>query len=499
MWSGYVDRRVALDGSPDFYRARRCALLRLRFPRSPTNTFSPAPLRPVPNTWSARSPGRIPAASASAVLGSPATALRRLSAPRRLTTPDVNYPAETGGKLLSPTSDSRVHRLLSASNPFESTDSGIVYMSLLLQTGTNAGYRAFEMHNGGNDDAANRTLQIGFSTLYRLPQHQPVRLPRQQQRRARCQPRHGEFAGPSVPGEVQSVDDQQRRFDHRLEQPQPGEPGHRSGGRRDDERFQLRGRSAGNRPFHAGRKSASTSSASAIRSATCCPTLCPATSTATASAIRPTLPSSASTCTCPVHSPKATSTAAARSISPTSACSRTIRPGSSGLIPPGSGGAIPEPTGALIVAIAAACAGTFCGRRASCHPLARSGRTCLALVAVARGDVLLRLERRPARPIRTCWATRSVFRERRSTCGPSRTMPAGFNNVIDMTHRPVDTRMYVATEQGSIFVVNEDAGGNTTPALFFNAASALQTATGRIDEFRRLAARPAVGRVSSRL
>ncbi len=66
---------------------------------------------------------------------------------------------------------------------------------------------------------------------------------------------------------------------------------------------------------------------------------------------------------------------------------------------------------------------------------------------------------------------------------PYAALPAGFNNVIEMTHRPLDTRMYVATEQGSIFVVNEDAAGNTTPELFFNASAALQTATGRSMSF----------------
>ena len=76
------------------------------------------------------------------------------------------YPAETGGSIQSPTSNSRVHRLLApATNPFEPTDSGTVYLSFLLQTGTNNGYRAFEMHNGGNDDAAHRTLQIGNSSF----------------------------------------------------------------------------------------------------------------------------------------------------------------------------------------------------------------------------------------------------------------------------------------------------------------------------------------------
>jgi hypothetical protein len=41
---------------------------------------------------------------------------------------DANFPAETGGRLLSSNSNSRVHRLLAASNPFEATDTGTVYM-----------------------------------------------------------------------------------------------------------------------------------------------------------------------------------------------------------------------------------------------------------------------------------------------------------------------------------------------------------------------------------
>jgi hypothetical protein len=82
----------------------------------------------------------------------------------------VNYPAEAGGSMLSPTDNSRIHRMLApATNPFQSGDSGTVYMSFLLTTGTNNGYRAFEMHNGGNDDAAHRTLQIGLSSFSDFP------------------------------------------------------------------------------------------------------------------------------------------------------------------------------------------------------------------------------------------------------------------------------------------------------------------------------------------
>lgn len=44
------------------------------------------------------------------------------------------FPAETGGTLLS-VNNSRVHRLLAASNPFEATDSGTVYCRSCFRRG----------------------------------------------------------------------------------------------------------------------------------------------------------------------------------------------------------------------------------------------------------------------------------------------------------------------------------------------------------------------------
>jgi glucose/arabinose dehydrogenase len=58
-------------------------------------------------------------------------------------------------------------------------------------------------------------------------------------------------------------------------------------------------------------------------------------------------------------------------------------------------------------------------------------------------------------------------------------MPTGFNDIISMTHRPGDERMYVTTQEGRIFVINQNPDGTGSAALWFNASSALQTATGR--------------------
>jgi hypothetical protein len=62
---------------------------------------------------------------------------------------------------------------------------------------------------------------------------------------------------------------------------------------------------------------------------------------------------------------------------------------------------------------------------------------------------------------------------------PYAQMPTGFKDIISMTHRPGDTRMYVTTQPGRIYAINQNPDGTGSPSLWFNAASALQTATGR--------------------
>ncbi|MDZ4658369.1 MAG: PQQ-dependent sugar dehydrogenase [Bythopirellula sp.] len=77
--------------------------------------------------------------------------------------PVGTYPASTGGSIFSPTNSNRVHRLLNAAtNPFQSSYNGTVYLSYLYQNSasSNNSYIAFEMHNGGNADG-NRTFHLG--------------------------------------------------------------------------------------------------------------------------------------------------------------------------------------------------------------------------------------------------------------------------------------------------------------------------------------------------
>lgn len=58
-------------------------------------------------------------------------------------------------------------------------------------------------------------------------------------------------------------------------------------------------------------------------------------------------------------------------------------------------------------------------------------------------------------------------------------MPSGFNDIISMTTRPGDTRLYVTTQEGRIFVVDENPGGTNTTSTWFDVAAALSQATNQ--------------------
>lgn len=62
---------------------------------------------------------------------------------------------------------------------------------------------------------------------------------------------------------------------------------------------------------------------------------------------------------------------------------------------------------------------------------------------------------------------------------PYAAMPNGFNDIIGMTYRPDDTRMYVTTSEGTVFAINDNGAGDTSTTPWFNASAALQAATGR--------------------
>ena len=55
-------------------------------------------------------------------------------------------------------------------------------------------------------------------------------------------------------------------------------------------------------------------------------------------------------------------------------------------------------------------------------------------------------------------------------------LPANRKNLISMTTRPGDARLYATTQEGDVLVVNEDAEGVATPSVFFRFATALSAA-----------------------
>lgn len=62
---------------------------------------------------------------------------------------------------------------------------------------------------------------------------------------------------------------------------------------------------------------------------------------------------------------------------------------------------------------------------------------------------------------------------------PYAVMPAGFEQIIGITYRPDDTRMYVTATKGTVFAINDDGTGGTSAVPWFDASAALQAATGR--------------------
>jgi hypothetical protein len=60
---------------------------------------------------------------------------------------------------------------------------------------------------------------------------------------------------------------------------------------------------------------------------------------------------------------------------------------------------------------------------------------------------------------------------------PYATLPVDDGRIIGMTTRQGDTRLYVTTEGGSIYTINTDEGGITTPDMWFDVRSA-QSALG---------------------
>ena len=60
---------------------------------------------------------------------------------------------------------------------------------------------------------------------------------------------------------------------------------------------------------------------------------------------------------------------------------------------------------------------------------------------------------------------------------PYAVLPDSTPNIISMTNRPGDDRLYVTTQEGMIYVMTEMANGRTEAMPWFDAARAIRKAT----------------------
>ena len=397
------------------------------------------------------------------------------------TSPNVNATSlnyidiqETGGSVLSPVSDSRVHRLLaSASNPFQSTDSGIVYMSFLLQTGTDGGYRAFEMHNAGNADAANRKFQVGVSSFGDFPSGSQFgfRINNSGARDFNLGPVDENVHLFLVKFSLSTVNN----ADSITVWNNPNISGNLSidpPGGISNSGFNFLADRLG-----AGRFGGGTYGFDELRIGT---TLTDVIDYFLA---------------CDVNGNGVCNSTDIGIISDHMYLAGTYAEGdvdNSGFIdftdyrlfkdhparvvgldaPGGGSGTIPEPASAVLVCIASLC---FVGLTK--HRVRRRLSICLAACAVIGASFI------DSQPVHA--AAQDLLNDALPFSGktldmrPYVVLPAGFNDMISMTTRPGDTRLYVSTQEGTIFVANNNADGSTTPSAWFDFRSAVQAATGR--------------------
>ena len=389
---------------------------------------------------------------------------------------DANFPAETGGKLLVSSNNSRVHRLLGASNPFESTDSGTVYLSFLLQTGTNNGYRAFEMHNGGNDDAANRKFQVGLSSFGDFP--------------TTGNPQQFGFA----------VNNGAFKFNLGAED---------SNVHLFLVKFSLSTSNNAdsitvwNNPSLASLASDPTGGVTASGFNFAADRLGVGRFTGTApgfdelrigTSLQDVL---TDTLICDVNGNGVCNSSDVKIISDHMYLAGAYEDGDldgSGLVdvadyrlfkdhpnrvvgfdPPESAAGVPEPAGVVLCGVAMLCCFGLLTNR---MPRPRFAVACgLRLLAWVSMPVVL-FSTQPVQAI-DLLNDNIQFSPFNLELRPYATLPAGFNDMISLTTRPGDTRMYVTTQEGTIFVINENSSGGTSASPWFNVAAGIDAATDR--------------------
>jgi glucose/arabinose dehydrogenase len=141
------------------------------------------------------------------------------------------------------------------------------------------------------------------------------------------------------------------------------------------------------------------------------------------------------------------------------------------------GSSVPKPASLLLVGVAWLCCAGLGIRRSRRPATTRHRFSCLA-ACVAIGTLLgMSLTVHAAEqdllndPLYFSGTTLNIR--------PYAAMPSGFNDIIGMTFRPDDTRMYVTTSEGTIFAINDNGAGATSAQPWFNASNAVLAATGR--------------------
>lgn len=382
----------------------------------------------------------------------------------------AGYPAETGGRVPSPTGNSRVHRLLGTTNPFQATDSGAVYMSFLLSTGTNNGYRAFEMHNGGNDDAANRTFQLGVSSFGDFPSTTQFGF-RVNNNGAFDFNLGNEDSNVHlflVKFNLSTVNngDSITVWNNPSLASLPNDP--------------AGGITASGFNFVADRLGTAHFSGTQYNFDEL------RIGTTIADVFKNFL-------TCDINGNGVCNSSDVNIISQNMYLAGGFAQGDidgNGIVdfvdyrffkdhpsrvvgfdPPGSGSNIPEPAAMALLLFGAA--GTWCLRNCA----GRYGR--LLVVFGLIGSTIAGTSRTADAAAQDLLNDSLAFSGVTLELRPYVTLPAGFNDIISMTTKPNDTRLFVTTQEGTIFAVNENPSGGTTATPWFNVNSAVDAATDR--------------------
>ncbi len=381
--------------------------------------------------------------------------------------------------MVSPTSNARVHRLLGQSNPFETSDSGTVYMSFLFQSAlltSGNSYRAFEMHDGGNANAQNRTLQIGLSTYGDFPSTTQFgfRVNNNSAFDFSLGSQNNQVHLFLVKFDLSPVNnaDAITVWNNPSLAGLPNDPaGGITASGFNFAADRLGGGHFDGPSFGLDELRIGTNIQDVFTDFLACDVngngVCNSTDINIISQ-HMYLPGSFAEGDVDRNGFVDFADFQLFKSHP----SRVVGFDASG----GGSLTIPEPATVLILVVGLLGCGSMAVLRMRQMPKSSTqiALATLIIMGIAIGD--MRFAHAAAQDLlNDNLAFSGVTLDMRAFV----TLPTGFNDIISMTTKPGDTRMYVTTQEGTIFAVNENANGTTTPVPWFNLSSAVQAATGR--------------------